>query len=85
MKTLPDRFVFENGLEFIESFNKSILGAMQAAGFRLALLDAVFDKARADREDGTMRTIVTSPLLAFLELLERNHLLETQYDMLPGD
>ena len=48
-------------------------------------MDTVFNEARANREDGTMRAIVASPLLTFLELLERNHLLEAQYDMVSAD
>jgi hypothetical protein len=74
VKAFANRFVFEDWLKFIEGFDKGILGAMQTAGFGLALLDAVFNKPRANRKDGAMRAIVTSPLLAFLELLERNHL-----------
>ena len=85
MKAFTDRLVFKDRLEFIKGFNKGILGAVQAAGFGLALLDTVFNKARANREDGTMRAIVASPLLTFLELLERNHLLEAQYDTVPAD
>jgi hypothetical protein len=85
MKAFPNGLVFKNGLELVERFNKSVLRAMEAAGFGFALLDAIFNEARANRQDGAMRAIIASPLLAFLELLERNHLLGAQYGMLPGD